>query len=76
MNEIERDIERMRIEREILRWEDEQRISKLATERYLAMKKANEKILKDGAFECVLIVMVAWALVLLTLITIMQLYGK
>ena len=76
MNEIERDIERIKIECEIKRIEDERRISRLATERYLATLKANESILKNDAFECVLLVMLAWVLVLLTITTIIQLCGK
>lgn len=71
MNEIEREIERRKIEYEIARIENERIISRLAMERHLAMLKANQTIMKDRMFESVVIGLVAWSFVLLICIMIM-----
>ena len=44
MNDIERDIERIKIECEFARLENERRISRLAMARHLAMLMANMKV--------------------------------
>lgn len=70
MNEIEREIERRKIEYEIARIENERIISRLAMERHLAMLKANQTIMKDGVLETVIVGLLAWSFVLLICITI------
>lgn len=72
MNEIEREIERRKIAYEIARIESERRMSRLITERHLAMLKANQTIMKYGVFETVIVGLLAWSFVLLICITIMM----
>lgn len=72
MNEIERDIERIKIEREIIKWEDQQRISRLAMARHLAMLNAERKCRNNSLFEILSTGALIWAFVLLICITIMM----
>lgn len=72
MNEIERDIERRKIEYEIARIENERRISKLAMARHLAMLDAERKCRNENLFEILSIGVLIWAFVLLICITIMM----
>lgn len=72
MNEIERDIERRKIEHEIARIENERRISKLAMARHLAMLDAERKCRNENLFEILSMGVLIWAFVLLICITIMM----
>lgn len=72
MNDIERDIERIRIECEIKRIEDERRISRLAMARHLAVLDAERKCRNDSLFSILSTGLLIWAFVLLICITIMM----
>lgn len=72
MNEIERDIERIKIECEIKRIEDERRISRLAMARHLAVFDAERKCRNDSLFSILSTGLLIWAFVLLICITIMM----
>lgn len=72
MNEIERDIERIKIECELKRIEDERRISRLAMARHLAMLDAERKCRNDSLFSIMSTGLLIWAFVLLICITIMM----
>ena len=72
MNEIERDIERIKIEREIKNIEDERRMSRLAMARHLAMLDAKRKCRNENLFAILSMGILIWAFVLLICITIMM----
>lgn len=72
MNEIERDIERIKIECELKRIEDERRISRLAMARHLAVLDAERKCRNDSLFSILSTGLLIWAFVLLICITIMM----
>lgn len=72
MNEIERDIERIKIECELKRIEDERRISRLAMARHLAVLDAERKCRNDSLFSIMSTGLLIWAFVLLICITIMM----
>lgn len=72
MNEIERDIERRKIECEIARFENERRISKLAMARHLAMLDAERKCRNENLFTLLSTGALIWVFVLLICITIMM----
>lgn len=72
MNEIERDIERRKIEHEIARIENERRISKLAMKRHLAMLDAERKCRNNSLFSILSTGLLIWTFVLLICITIMM----
>ena len=72
MNEIERDIERRKIECEIKRIEDERRISRLAMARHLAVLDAERKCRNDSLFSILSTGLLIWTFVLLICITIMM----
>lgn len=72
MNEIERDIERRKIECEIARFENERRISRLAMARHLAMLDAERKCRNDTLFSIISTGVLVWSIVLLICITIMM----
>jgi len=76
MNEIERDIERIKIEREIKKIEDERRISRLAMERHLAMLDAERKCRNENLFALLSTGALIWAFVLLICITMKLLLGE
>ena len=76
MNEIERDIERRRIEYEIARIENERRISKLAMARHLAMLDAERKCRNENLFALLSTGALIWAFVLLICITMKLLLGE
>ena len=70
MNEIERDIERRKIECEIARFENERRASRFAMERYLAMLDEERKCRNENLFRALSTGALIWAFVLLICITI------
>ena len=72
MNEIERDIERRKIECEIARFENECRISRLAMAKHLAMLDAERKCRNDSLFSILSTGLLIWTFVLLICITIMM----
>ena len=72
MNEIERDIERRKVEHEIARIENERRISKLAMARHLAMLDAERKCRNENLFAILSMCVLIWAFVLLICITIVM----
>lgn len=72
MNEIERDIERIKIERKIKNIEDERRMSRLAMARHLAMLDAERKCKNENLFAILSMGILIWAFVLLICITIMM----
>lgn len=72
MNEIERDIERIKIERKIKNIEDERRMSRLAMARHLAMLDAERKCRNDSLFSILSTGLLIWTFVLLICITIMM----
>ena len=72
MNEIERDIERIKIECELKRIEDERRISRLAMARHLAVLDAERKCRNDSLFSILSTGLLIWAFALLICITIMM----
>lgn len=72
MNEIERDIERIKIECELKRIEDERRISRLAMARHLAVLDAERKCRNDSLFSILSTGLLIWSFVLLICITIMM----
>jgi hypothetical protein len=72
MNEIERDIERIKIECELKRIEDERRISRLAMARHLAMLDAERKCRNENLFTLLSTGALIWVFVLLICITIMM----
>lgn len=72
MNEIERDTERIKIECEIKRIEDERRTSRLAMARHLAVLDAERKCRNDSLFSILSTGLLIWAFVLLICITIMM----
>lgn len=72
MNEIERDNERIKIECELKRIEDERRISRLAMARHLAVLDAERKCRNDSLFSILSTGLLIWAFVLLICITIMM----
>ena len=72
MNEIERAIERIKIECELKRIEDERRISRLAMARHLAVLDAERKCRNDSLFSILSTGLLIWAFVLLICITIMM----
>lgn len=76
MNEIERDIERRKIECEIARIENERRISKLAMARHLAMLDAERKCRNENLFALLSTGALIWAFVLLICITMKLLLGE
>ncbi len=76
MNEIERDIERRKIEYEIARIENERRISKLAMARHLAMLDAERKCRNENLFALLSTGALIWAFVLLICITMKLLLGE
>ena len=76
MNEIERDIERIKIEREIKKIEDERRISRLAMARHLAMLDAERKCNNENLFAILSIGALIWLFVLLICITMKLLLGE
>ncbi len=71
MNEIERDIERRKVEHEIARIENERRISKLAMARHLAMLDAERKCRNENLFAILSMGLLIWSFVLFICITIM-----
>lgn len=76
MNEIERDIERIKIEREIKKIEDERRISRLAMARHLAMLDAERKCRNENLFALLSTGALIWSFVLLICITMKLLLGE
>lgn len=72
MNEIERDIEKRKIECEIARFENERRISRLAMAKHLAMLDAERKCRNDSLFSILSTGLLIWTFVLLICITIMM----
>lgn len=72
MNEIERDIERRKIECENERIDIERRISRLAMARHLAMLDAERKCRNDTLFSIISTGVLVWSIVLLICITIMM----
>lgn len=72
MNELERDIERIKTECELKRIEDERRISRLAMARHLAVLDAERKCRNDSLFSILSTGLLIWAFVLLVCITIMM----
>lgn len=76
MNEIERDIERIKIECEIKKIEDERRISRLAMARHLAMLDAERKCRNENLFALLSTGALIWAFVLLICITMKLLLGE
>ena len=76
MNYIERDIERINIECEIKKIEDERRISRLAMARHLAMLDAERKCRNENLFALLSIGALIWAFVLLICITMKLLLGE
>lgn len=76
MNEIERDIERIKIEREIKKIEDERRISRLAMARHLAMLDAERKCRNENLFALLSTGALILAFVLLICITMKLLLGE
>lgn len=72
MNDIERDIERRKIEREIISIEDEQRIARLSMQRHLAMLDAERKRRNENLFSIMSTGLLIWTFVLLICITIMM----
>ena len=72
MNDIERDIEKRKIECEIIRLEDEQRIARLSMQRHLAMLDAERKCRNDSLFSILSTGLLIWTFVLLICITIMM----
>ena len=76
MNEIERDIERINIECEFARLENERRISRLAMARHLAMLDAERKCRNENLFTLLSTGALIWAFVLLICITMKLLLGE
>lgn len=76
MNEIERDIERIKIECEIKKIEDERRTSRLAMARHLAMLDAERKCRNENLFALLSTGALIWAFVLLICITMKLLLGE
>lgn len=76
MNYIERDIERINIECEIKKIEDERRISRLAMARHLAMLDAERKCRNENLFALLSTGALIWAFVLLICITMKLLLGE
>ncbi len=72
MNGINQDTERRKIELEIIKWEEQQRISRLAMARHLAMLNAERKCKNNSLFEILSTGALIWAFVLLICITIMM----
>ena len=76
MNEIEQNIERVKIECELKRIENERRISRLAMARHLAMLDAERKCRNENLFEILSTGALIWAFVLLICITMKLLLGE